>query len=359
MNTLEDLTAEQNDPALHAGADQDANEPGVPNVQGLEDAITDQKNALESTPEGHADRPARLESLALSLLTRFLRLGELHDLEDAIAACAQAVDLTPDSHPDKHVHLSCLGLAHVVRFRRNQSKLYFDAAINVLMDAVVCPFGTPGIRLDSAIISLTLIREYEEFASADTLILAHSRLTQIFPELVWFGYEVECRYQQASQLREIVGTAIFDFIGCRLRYQALDWTETGKSFVWSEITFRDPLQILSDTHPELASTLQDISSAFRRSSAVQRLELPYGVQNGSRPSTVMRPADGIIATLKCFEMATTVMEHQRELVVQYERVMTQIRGLQGFENFLHQPKVTSLVPIIRHFDGPVVFINLY
>ncbi|KAF8129592.1 hypothetical protein EV363DRAFT_1337745, partial [Boletus edulis] len=41
-----------------------------------------------------------------SFITRFLRLGELRDLEDGISTHSDAVHLTPDGHPDKPSRLN-------------------------------------------------------------------------------------------------------------------------------------------------------------------------------------------------------------------------------------------------------------
>ncbi|KAF8433051.1 hypothetical protein L210DRAFT_3763761 [Boletus edulis BED1] len=48
-----------------------------------------------------ARKPVLLNSIGISLVARFERLGELSDLKDAISMLRNAVGFTPHGHPEK------------------------------------------------------------------------------------------------------------------------------------------------------------------------------------------------------------------------------------------------------------------
>ncbi|KAJ7833961.1 hypothetical protein B0H14DRAFT_2324833, partial [Mycena olivaceomarginata] len=72
----------------------------------LNEFISKKKDAVLLTPDGHPDKPGRLNNLGNSLLARFERLGDLGDLVESISKYKDAVYLTPDGHPDRPSHLT-------------------------------------------------------------------------------------------------------------------------------------------------------------------------------------------------------------------------------------------------------------
>ncbi len=85
-------------------------------LEDLEQAIQVNQQAVNLTPDGHADKPRRLNNLGGALQSRFKRSGEWEDLEQAIQLNQQAVNLTPDGHADKPMYLNNLGGALQSRF---------------------------------------------------------------------------------------------------------------------------------------------------------------------------------------------------------------------------------------------------
>ncbi|KAI0027696.1 hypothetical protein K488DRAFT_60659, partial [Vararia minispora EC-137] len=114
-------------------------EPGVLNA-----AISSLQESVSLTPDGHPDKPSRLNNLGNALQTRFSRLGGLDDLESAIVVKREAVDLTPDSHPDKPACLNNLGNALETRFSHLGSLDDLESAIVFRREAVdLTPDGHP------------------------------------------------------------------------------------------------------------------------------------------------------------------------------------------------------------------------
>ncbi|KAF7326477.1 hypothetical protein MVEN_02614800 [Mycena venus] len=60
-------------------------------LQDLEATLQAEKEAVNLTPPGDADRPGRLENLAISLRDRYQRLGDPEDLGAALQADKEAL----------------------------------------------------------------------------------------------------------------------------------------------------------------------------------------------------------------------------------------------------------------------------
>ena len=102
----------------------------------LEDAISSQRDAVDLTPPGHRRKPIYLNNLGISLMIHFQRLGQLTDVEDAISRQRDAVDLTPHGHIQKPIYLNNLGNSFLTRFERLGQLTDLEDAISSQRDAV-------------------------------------------------------------------------------------------------------------------------------------------------------------------------------------------------------------------------------
>ncbi|KAF8555187.1 hypothetical protein OG21DRAFT_1508009 [Imleria badia] len=108
------------------------------------DAISRQREAVDLTPQGHREKPPRLNNLGHFFLARFQRLGEPSDLEDAISMLRDVVDLTPHGHPSKPLYLDNLGNSFLTRFDRFVELSDLEDAILSHRGAVdLTPHGHP------------------------------------------------------------------------------------------------------------------------------------------------------------------------------------------------------------------------
>ena len=57
----------------------------------MEKAISSLEDAERLMPDGHADKPGRLNNLRNSLLSHFKHLGEMGDIEKVISSLEDAV----------------------------------------------------------------------------------------------------------------------------------------------------------------------------------------------------------------------------------------------------------------------------
>ncbi|KZV76186.1 hypothetical protein PENSPDRAFT_598806 [Peniophora sp. CONT] len=322
-------------------------------IRDLEDAIEAEKLALDLTPQNHPDRPARLANLAISLRHRFARLCKLSDIEAAIAAEILARDLMPEGHPGRPWHLFGLGLSLKARFEYKQSKVHFDAAIHSLMEAATQSVGDPMTRLKSARECVSLLSKYPEFSSAELVLAAHSSIIQVFPEIVWLGHSVERRYEESAKLGSLVNLAISAFIRLQSCYQAIEWMEAGRTLVWAQLSsLREPLDELAKGHPSLAKSLRNVSLALQQSSSASQATLDEHE----------RSQDDVPSVVPTFSRGVTsdaALDRHRQFATEYQRILDDVRGQPGFENFLRAPKIETLMPSIELLDGPVVFINVH
>ncbi|KZV76179.1 hypothetical protein PENSPDRAFT_474000 [Peniophora sp. CONT] len=316
-------------------------------------AISVGQLALDLTPDGHPEMSDRHATLATLLSDRYHYQGQLEDLERSNFFHRQAVKHTPEGHFDKARRLYNLGLSFQDLFQALPSKSRFDAAVDCLMEAAMQSLSNPTARLDSAQQCLSLLSEHPDFGSAESLLHAHSHIIQILPEIAWLGHSVDRRFKESAKLGSLMNDATSAVLKSRSRYQAIEWMESGRSLVWSQISsLRTPLdENLTKEHPDLASSLNEVLGELRRLSH----SLSHRPQ---RSDGIPHPVHLNNTTLDFPGIPTAADSHQ-ELVVRYESLLKKIRSHEGFANFMRSPGIKSLLPLIEHLDGPVVFINVH
>ncbi|KAJ6599666.1 CHAT domain-containing protein [Mycena sp. CBHHK59/15] len=134
------------------------------------------ENAVQLTPDGHPDKPSRLNNLGGSLFRRFERLGELDDLNQSLSRFEAAVALTPDGHPDKPGWLNNLGNSLLSRFEHlgdlndlDQSILREEAAV------ALTPDGHPDSPSRLSNLGNSLHSRFERLGDLDDLNQSISR----------------------------------------------------------------------------------------------------------------------------------------------------------------------------------------
>ena len=181
----------------------------------LEDAISRYREAVDLTPDGHPDKPSRLDNLGNSFISRFEQLGQLNDLEDAISRHREAVDLTPDGHPDKPGCLSTLGSSFLIRFMHLGQLNDLEDAISRGRDAVdLTPDGHPHKpnRLNN--IGNSFLTRFERLGQLNDLedaISRHQEAVDLTPDghpdklggLGNLGISFRTRFRHLGQLNDL------------------------------------------------------------------------------------------------------------------------------------------------------------
>ncbi|VDB95593.1 unnamed protein product [Peniophora sp. CBMAI 1063] len=309
----------------------------------LEESLSAIRSALEFTVGDDPEKAGRLSSLSHALLGRFLYFGELDDLERSVSTARQAVDLTMEEHPDGVNRLYNLGCALEARLEREPNKANFDAALDCYMKGTSRTVGGPAGRWQMAIQFVKFLTKDHgrKYGSAELLLLAHSRVMDILPEIVWFGHSIGRRYQECAKISHVVSAAVCTAIQNEVLPQAIEWLEAGRAFIWFQLlSLRMPLDDLKEQHPGLAESLESVSRALQRAEHASlhssATDSPAFVHDSNQDAA----------------------DKRRQLVIRYDQKLRDIRRCPGFEDFMRPPKIRNLLPALQHTDGSVVFVNV-
>ncbi|KAF8436638.1 CHAT domain-containing protein [Boletus edulis BED1] len=322
-------------------------------LRDLEDAISTYRDAVHLTPDGHPDKPGRLNNLGHSFIARFEmpfrhtgmparfeRLGELRDLEDAISTYRDAVHLTPDGHPDKPSRLSNLGLSFVTCFKRLGELRDLEDAISLYSHSASVPIGSISVRFRASWNWILYARRVHH----PSLLRAHSIAINLFPQLAWIGLSLTHRYAELKQGADVVCEAAAAALDEGFPELAVEWLEQGRSIVWGELLqLRGSYEQLSSAYPDHGRRLQELSAALDDAGATREKSL----------STFLESTDNAM------QRATQTLQQEahrhRTLAMKRDKLLQEIRRLPGFERFF-LPKDFLQLRASAH-SGPVVMLN--
>ena len=105
-------------------------------------------------------------------------------------------------------------------------------------------------------------------ANQATLLQAYEHALSLIPQCVWLGNNVRGRY--TSEGLRLVGAAVSDAataaISAEQYHLALEWLETGRAVIWSQILqLRTPLDDLRQVDTQLADNLEHVAQALQYS----------------------------------------------------------------------------------------------
>ncbi|KAI0083315.1 CHAT domain-containing protein [Irpex rosettiformis] len=310
-------------------------------------AIVHLTNAVSLTPEGHSDKPSWLYNLGNSLRERFNKAGNAPDLEEAIRCSTCSVELLPKDHAAQASMLRLLGILFVTRLRSPHAQA--DDAIHA-MEAFL---GAMQPQNSHPLEQLRACRQYTNLLSKFphlfttpsrlTLLDAYKYALELVPRCIWLGNNVRGRY--TSEELPVIGAVVNDAVTAAISAGeyglALEWLETGRAVVWSQVLqLRTPLDDLQQLHPQLADDLYHVSQALQHAATS-----PSGSLSSSPKAHSAQPS------LK----GQALSSHTYAL--KYEKLVTQIHELDGFKDFLLPKTLSQLAGACA--AGPVVVINAH
>jgi hypothetical protein len=308
-------------------------------LRDLEDAISRQRDAVDSTPNGHPDKPGYLNNLGNSFKARFEHLGELSDLERAISMLVDAVDLTPHGHPAKPARLNNLGNSFVTRFERLGELSNLEQAISLYLHAASTPIGPIRVRFHASRKWISCARRIRH----RTLLHAYSIAISLLPELAWIGLPLTHRYYELTQGANVVREAAAAALDSGLPETAAEWLEQGRSIVWGELfQLRSSYEELSSAHPDHAHRLWELSAASEHASTTREKSLSALLDQ--TPSAVHRVTD-----------SQQEADRHRTLAIERDKLLQEIRRFPGFEQLLLHKEFSQLQTSAH--SGPMVILN--
>ncbi|KAJ7474997.1 CHAT domain-containing protein [Mycena latifolia] len=297
----------------------------------LNESVSTFKATVSLTPEGHPAKPSRLNNLATSLSRRFQRLGDLTDLNESVSTLKAAISLTPDGHPDLPSCLNNLGNCLHRRFNRLKDPHDCEEMLLQYSRAASSPTGSAQIRFQAS----AIWAHYAQTHQPSSVLRAYATAIDLVPKVAWLGLSISDRHHQLLQAGPIVRAAASAAIKAHEYSKAVEWLEQGRSVIWGQfLTLRTPVEDLHMVHPKLASELIAISNLLETS----------GTQSGIEAAS-FGPSQSLQATA-----------HQyHDHAVQRDKLLQQIRGLAGFEQFLLPKPISELSAAAK--IGPVVLLN--
>ncbi|CEL51549.1 hypothetical protein RSOLAG1IB_00084 [Rhizoctonia solani AG-1 IB] len=155
----------------------------------------------------------------------------------------------------------------------------------------------------------------------------------LLPHFIWLGSTTAQRYHDISSAKNLAVGAVSAAILSSEHTLALEWLEYARCVVWSQsLMLRSPLNTLQSLYPELAAALQTVSD---------RLHLVS--------------SEGF--TSQGTDHSSITIENRLRLSRDYSALLSRIRALSGFEDFLRPKKGDAFARAARH--GPVVVINCH
>ncbi|KAI0083332.1 CHAT domain-containing protein [Irpex rosettiformis] len=314
----------------------------------LDQAITHHINAVSLAPEGHFGKPTRLHNLGHSLLKRFNEAGNVPDLEEAIRCSTCSVELLPKNHADRASMLRLLGLLFDTRLRSSHAQAD-DAtrAMDAFLEAMQHQNSHPLVRLRACVQYTILLSEFPHLFNATpprlTLLDGYKYALGLVPRCIWLGNNVRGRYasEELPVIGVMVNSAVTAAISAGQYCLALEWLETGRAVVWSQILqLKTPLDDLRRLHPQLADGLYRVSQALQHAA--------------SSPSNLLPSSPGA-------HKAQPSLEGQAQsshiYALEYEKLITRIRELGGFKDFLLPKTLSQLAGACA--SGPVIVLNIH
>ena len=130
---------------------------------------------------------------------------------------------------------------------------------------------------------------------------------------------------------------------CQLE-QAIETLERGRALLWSEMRhLRAPIDQLLDVHPELGHKFAELNRGLE--------ELTKSIA----PSHKLNMGDVIADDFRAGDQFGRLLLRQRGLLKERDRLVSEIRGLPGFDRFLTFPLFDTLRSAAS--SGPVIIIN--
>ena len=308
----------------------------------IDRAISYQQRAIEATPSGHINLPICFNSLGSSYSSRFESTSDLQDINHAISYHHSAVKSTPSGHADLTIYCQALARSYLLRFASTSDFSDFQNSITFYRRGAEAN-GTPSIRLKNASIAAMLSSSIASIDDSHCLIdfaLAISLLS----EVAGLEQTVHRHHVNLHNYPDLVGSAVATALTFQKFDLALEWLEEGRCLVWNQLQqLRTPIDMLCMKNPPLADRFIKVASALE--------------------SYVTRPAGAFLVPHSHITLSDDIrlQDDTRNHTIhatEYKQLLTEIRGLPDFHDFLQPPKAHDLLSSLPP-DGPVIIFNIH
>ncbi|KAG8904276.1 hypothetical protein FRB99_001979 [Tulasnella sp. 403] len=319
------------------------------NISDLDSAISLSQKALSLCPPDHPIRSSILFCLAEPLDARWSATGNWSDLAQLIKCYREAAEICPPQHPARCEVLTAYAhaLTQKYRFYHTQGlerlsqivtvdvKVLGDTIIGLLEEASGSTSSPYVDRLHAtcqwAIAGHSFERPLGRLARRHILNLLDATLSR--------SYSLVSRHQRLSgsggvkNTKDVIINVAAWTMGDGHLADALEFLERGRAVLLGQISrYRMDLARLHEANPQLAGQYASLSKQMESFAIgdTQQMSLPGG--------------------------SHSYMDETTSLLSEWNRVVQEIRAVDGFRQFLEP---TSLGTLLSAADaGPIIFINV-
>ncbi|KZP05699.1 hypothetical protein FIBSPDRAFT_805582 [Athelia psychrophila] len=307
----------------------------------LEQGIIYQRAALELRSPGHPNHSGSLNNLANSLSTRFEQLGQMADLEQAIIYQRAALELRPPGHHHRPSSLHNLANSLVTRFEQFGQMADLEEAVELLQSGANDTTDTPAHRYRCASRLVVTLKKHDQALLLETYQLALNLLQLVLA--VYPDVELRRTALGADRLSPILAmSAAAHAIGKGQPEKAVEMLEQGRGMLYSNIRgYRQPVEAVRQYDSPLADRFKATSDELEALATSSQLRSDKLSSEGSHESGATSEAR---------------WKRQRELNLEREDIIQQIRRLPGFDHFLKAVPFSELRNAAA--EGPVIIVNV-
>jgi len=307
-------------------------------VEDLKEAITYSRKALMLRPLGHPDRFMSLNNLANAVLSRHHQFGRMGDLEETITYYQEALDLCPLGHPFRSAPLANLANAVLRRFGQSGNLRDLDESIMLYEQVANGSAASFKNRLAAAIKWADVARLHHHAS----IIRAYSTSLRLLDRCLISYPDVESqqKFLATAQIpKSLASDAASAAIDAQDFEAAVELLDKGRAILWSKMEgYRYPLEQLRQIDGQLADQFESVSVQLER----------LALSSKSGPMESESPT-----SLPHWDFQ---MQRCRILTEEWEKLIGQIRKIEGFSNFLQAIPFTTLRTAAA--EGPIILVNV-
>lgn len=300
-------------------------------IEDSDAAIRSVEEAIRITPETHMERAAYFSNLGKHFHVRYEKQRRLEDLQKSIQYRRHAIEAASMTKSSQTMYFKALGETLYDLFEQTNSNNDLKASIDSYREGFACRLSPPTARIHSAVIGARLAGIIYPQEALSMLKKAVEMLPIASPRTLR-------RSDQQYTLSNFAGMAS-DAAALSLRCgedvsEALRLLELGRGVMISMLLeTRTDITDLAVKQPDLASKFSKLRDQLD-SSAIGDKNLSNAYERGiflSRTADVYEAAE------------------------EFNNVVTQIREIEDFQNFLLGPTTDELRNLAR--AGPLIYLN--
>jgi hypothetical protein len=301
-------------------------------------AFEDARPSSKEIPERLTD----LDNLAESLRIRFGRTKVLDDITRAVAMREELILSTPQEHIDRARFLWGLAVTLCERFEETHSLADLDRAVSICEEACSLFSSPPAPRLQAAVLAANILETPERRDSP--------RAAQFLKKAIEILPAITARTLSSIDQQYALESHGAGSISSRLAallvetghsaFEALELLERGRGIIASlQIETRTDISVLEEQHPELAVTFRQLRD---------ELDRPFHYLNYRNVYKPNEPEES--------SQAITQARRRHTALDKFNKILGEIRGVDGFERFLLGPSEKEMNLLAQR--GPIVVFNV-